>query len=238
MIDCRSDGLALSQRTPAVYGRATRPTPRAFSRKGPPIRTLLIATNNPGKVREFRDILAGLPIRLTSLAEQGIVVEVPEDGETFAENAAIKATQYARLSGLLTLVDDSGLVVDALGGAPGVRSARFAGEKASDADRIALLLDRLRDVPSGHRQARFVCAIAVAEPTGEVWQVGGRVEGCITRAPRGSFGFGYDPVFYLPEIGRTMAEVEPAEKNRISHRARAGQAARSALREILSGGER
>jgi XTP/dITP diphosphohydrolase len=188
-------------------------------------------------LREYREILAGLPITLTSLSEQGITVDVPEDGETFAENAAFKARAYARLSGLLALADDSGLVVDALDGAPGVRSARFAGENASDADRVKLLLDLLQAVPSGRRHARFVCAIAIADPIGEVRYAEGTGEGCIAVSPRGTYGFGYDPVFFLPDFGRTMAELEPAEKNRISHRAVAGQAARAVLSEMLTGGE-
>ena len=199
------------------------------SRKGRAIRPLLIATNNRGKLREYRQILAGLPFVLTSLDEQGLDFEVPEEGATFAANAIAKARAYAAASGLLTLADDSGLEVEALGGEPGVRSARYAGEGASDAERIALLLSRLTGVPPERRQARFVCVIAVAEPGGQVRTVTGHVSGVIAPRPKGSGGFGYDPVFYIPELGRTMAELSAAEKNRISHRARAGQAARDLL---------
>lgn len=175
-----------------------------------------------------------MPLQLSSLSDRDIDIEVPEEGETFAENALAKARAYASASGLLTLADDSGLVVDALGGAPGVRSARFAGADASDEDRFNLLLEHLRDVPPERRRARFVCAIAIAEPTGEARVVEGRVEGYVAREPRGSHGFGYDPVFFLPELGRTMAELSPEEKNRISHRARAGQAARAVLAELAA----
>ena len=201
---------------------------------GPPgkavaIRKLLIATNNAGKIREYRAILAGIPFVLTSLSEERIDVDFEEQGETFAENAVAKAQAYAKVSGLLTLADDSGLEVDALGGAPGVRSARYAGEGATDADRIALLLSQLRNVPLAQRTGRFRCVIAVAEPGGEVAAVEGHVEGLIAEEPRGSQGFGYDPVFLLPELGRTMAELPPAEKNSLSHRAIAARAARGLL---------
>ncbi|MHB1413813.1 MAG: XTP/dITP diphosphatase [Chloroflexota bacterium] len=193
------------------------------------MRKLLIATNNSGKIREYRAILAGIPFVLTSLYEERIDVDVEERGETFAENAVAKAQAYAKVSGLLTLADDSGLEVDALGGAPGVRSARYAGEGATDADRIALLLSQLRNVPLAQRTGRFRCVIAVAEPGGEVATVEGHVEGLIAEEPRGSQGFGYDPVFLLSELGRTMAELSPVEKNSLSHRAIAARAARGLL---------
>lgn len=180
-------------------------------------------------MREFRQILAGLPFAITTLGEQGIDFEVEEGGSTFAANAAIKAKAYADLSGLLALADDSGLEVDALGGEPGVMSARYAGPGVSDADRYSLLLERLAGVPWESRQARFRCAIAIAEPRGEVRVVEGRVEGYIAFAPAGEHGFGYDPVFFLPEKGLTMAQLSPEEKNRTSHRARAGEAARALL---------
>lgn len=196
--------------------------------------TLLVATHNKGKLREYRDLLRDVPARLVYLDEVGIHEEVPETGATFEENAVQKARAYARLSGLLTLADDSGLEVDALGGAPGVHSARYAGLNASDEDRIRKLLAELEGVPPEKRTARFRCVIAVATPEGEVVTAEGTVEGFIADAPRGHHGFGYDPVFYLPERGCTMAELPPEEKNRISHRARAAQAIKPRLLELLT----
>ncbi len=195
---------------------------------------LLIATHNPGKVREYRELLRDLPVRLTFLDEVGIDDEVPETGRTFEENAVQKALAYARRSGLLTLADDSGLEVDALGGAPGVHSARYAGPHATDEDRIRKLLDALRGVPPERRTARFRCVIAVATPEGDLITAEGRVEGRIAEAPRGHHGFGYDPVFYLPDLGKTMAELPPEEKNRLSHRARAAEAIKPKLRAWLA----
>ena len=195
---------------------------------------LLVATHNRGKVREYAQLLKDLPVHLTFLDEVGITQEVPETGSTFEENAVLKARAYARESGLLTLADDSGLEVDALGGAPGVHSARYAGPNATDADRIHKLLKALAGVPPEQRNARFRCVIAVATPEGEVITAEGIVEGRITDVPRGTYGFGYDPVFYLPELGKTMAELPPEEKNRLSHRARAAQAIKPHLRALLS----
>jgi len=196
-------------------------------------RTLLIATHNPGKLREYRQLLRDLPLEITDLDAEGITEEIPETGKTFAENAIQKATAYARISGLWTWADDSGLEVDALNGEPGVRSARFGGPGASDEDRYRLLLQRMAHVPPGQRSARFRCVIAIATPDGRVEVAEGRCEGEIALAPRGAHGFGYDPVFYLPEWGKTMADLSPEEKNRISHRARAAQAARAILERML-----
>jgi len=193
---------------------------------------LLIATNNSGKLREYEELLAGLPLELTSPAREGLSLEVEETGESFAENARLKAIAYAQASGLLTLADDSGLEVDALGGRPGVRSARYAGEGADDERRYRLLLEEMRGVPWEKRTARFRCVIAIATPEGEVRTAEGTCEGIIAFEPRGEHGFGYDPVFYLPQHGKTMAELEPSAKNRISHRARAAQKAREILREL------
>lgn len=195
---------------------------------------LFVATRNPGKLRELHRLLAGLPIRALSLADAGITTDVAETGRTFQENAVLKARTYAALSGLTTLADDSGLEVDALGGAPGVESARWAGPQATDLDRIRLLLERLRGVPPEQRGARFRCVVAIATPGGEVYTTEGAISGQIIDQPRGSHGFGYDPVFFIPERGRTMAELEPEEKNRISHRARALQAARPILARLAS----
>jgi XTP/dITP diphosphohydrolase len=194
---------------------------------------LLVATNNPGKVREYEALLKGLPLTLTYPAQEGIDIEVEETGSTFAENARLKAMAYAGASDLLTLADDSGLEVDALGGEPGTRSARYAGQEASDEDRYRLLLSKLEGVPWERRTARFRCVIAVARPQGEVRIAEGTCEGVIAFEPKGEHGFGYDPVFYMPEQGQTMAELEPEVKNRISHRARAAQGARRILQELL-----
>lgn len=198
---------------------------------------LLIATNNEGKLREYGDLLAGLPVQLVSLREAGIDLEVEETGQTFAENAILKASCYARASGLCTLADDSGLEVDALGGEPGVMSSRYAGPQATDADRVRFLLDKMKDVPDDQRSARFRCVIAVASPAGKVETSEGIVEGVIASEPRGDQGFGYDPIFYLPEMTRTMAELPPAIKNRISHRARAAVGAKLTIERLLREGE-
>jgi XTP/dITP diphosphohydrolase len=174
-------------------------------------------------------LLAGIPLELVTPAELGLDLEVAEDGETYADNAARKATAFSRASGLLALADDSGLEVLALGREPGVHSSRFAGPGATDADRISLVLERIRAIPGAGRAARFVCVIALARPSGELDLVEGECRGEIAAAPRGEHGFGYDPVFYIPEAGRTMAELAPEEKHRISHRGRAAARARELL---------
>jgi len=197
--------------------------------------TLLVATNNPGKIREFRELLAALPVTITFPKESGLNLEVAETGLTFEENARIKAAAYAQATGLVTLADDSGLEVDALGGAPGVWSARYAGAQASDSDRVRKLLSALVDVPPGKRTARFRCVVAVAGPAGDVQTAEGRCEGNIVLAPRGDNGFGYDPVFAVQGYGGlTMAELPPELKNQVSHRARALMAARQILAEVLA----
>ena len=195
---------------------------------------LLIATNNPHKLQEYRSLLQGLPISLGSLSEVGIDAEVEERGLTFEENAAAKARGYAAMSGLLTLADDSGLEVEALGGEPGVYSSRYAGPGASDRQRIDYLLAKLRDVPWENRKARFRAVIAIAHPRGDLWFCQGRCEGYVNFEPRGDHGFGYDPIFYLPDLGLTMAELPPFVKNRISHRAQAAGKARKVLMELFS----
>jgi XTP/dITP diphosphohydrolase len=195
---------------------------------------LLVATNNPGKIREYEALLKGLPLTLSYPAQEGIDIEVEEAGSTFAENARLKAVAYAAASGLLTLADDSGLEVDALEGEPGTRSARFAGHGASDEDRYRLLLRKLEGVPWERRTARFRCVIAVAGLQGEVHTAEGTCEGVIAFEPKGEHGFGYDPVFYMPEHGQTMAELESEVKNRISHRARAVEGARRILQGLLA----
>jgi len=184
---------------------------------------LFLASNNEAKVREYRDLLRALPFKLVTSAEIGMTTMVNEVGESLEENARLKATASAAKSQLLALADDSGLEVDALGGEPGRLSARYAGEKASDKDRIGYLLARLKAVPWEGRSARFRCVIAVATPDGRVELCSGECLGVITFEPRGEQGFGYDPIFYLPELGKTMAELPLEIKNQVSHR---GQAAR------------
>jgi XTP/dITP diphosphohydrolase len=193
---------------------------------------LLLATNNKGKVREYKSLLREIPFEIVTPSELGITTEIEETGDSFEENARLKATALARESGLLSLADDSGLEVDALGGEPGARSHRYAGEDATDDDRISYLLVKLSNVPEGKRSARFRCVIAIAAPDGAVELCSGECPGFITTEPRGYNGFGYDPVFYLPELGKTMAELTPEEKNKISHRARAAEKAREVLLKI------
>ena len=155
-----------------------------------------------------------------------------ETGTTFAENAELKARTYAQMSHMLTLADDSGLEIDALGGAPGVQSARFLGRETSYEERFRVILEQLQGLPLDQRSARFRCVIALAEPSGNIRMVEGVVEGVIADRPRGTNGFGYDPIFFLPELGKTFAELEPEYKNRISHRARAAQSARKLLEDL------
>jgi len=193
--------------------------------RGGEMTKLLVATNNPGKVREYEELLAGLPFEITYPAQEGLDLEVDETGETFEANARLKAAAFAQASGLPTLADDSGLEVDALGGAPGVYSARYAGPGSTDTDRYRKLLAALLGVPDEQRTARFRCVVALALPNGIVRTGEGRVEGRIGTEPRGDNGFGYDPVFIVSgRGGLTMAELPASEKNRISHRARAVQA--------------
>lgn len=187
---------------------------------------LLIATGNPGKVREYDELLAGLPVTCVGPAELGIDLEVDESGATYAENATLKALAFAGASGRVTLADDSGLEVDSLDGRPGVYSARYGGPGMGDADRWCRLLVELEGVPWERRTARFRCVIALATPAGEVTTVEGVCEGIIALDARGDNGFGYDPVFYLPDQRCTMAELPEADKNQISHRGQAALAAR------------
>ena len=193
---------------------------------------LLLGTNNQGKVREYKSLLLDLPCELVTLAEQGVTVAVNEAGESLEENARVKATTLAAESQLPTLADDSGLEVDALGGEPGRLSARYAGENASDRERVAYLLARLEGVPQEKRTARFRCVIALATPDGKVAFCSGECPGLITFAPRGKHGFGYDPVFYLPELEKTMAELPLSLKNRVSHRGKAARQVYQALERL------
>ena len=194
---------------------------------------LLLATNNPGKVAEFRQLLAGCGWETVTPAELGLDVRIEETGQSYAENATIKAVEYARASGLVTLADDSGLEVDALGGRPGLLSARYAGADRTDQERVQALLQELAGVPDERRTARFRCVIAIADATGRVELVEGTVEGRIAQRPRGENGFGYDPIFLLPERGLTTAELPPDEKNAVSHRGAAARRARAVLERTL-----
>lgn len=194
---------------------------------------LLLATHNPGKVRELQALLSELGIRVVRPAEVGLHFDVDETGTTYAENATLKAQAFAQASGLVSVADDSGLEVDALDGGPGVYSARYGGPGASDGDRRAKLVAAVRHVPPP-RLARFRCVIAVAQPTSPVSLFEGMCPGQIVLEERGTNGFGYDPIFYLPEHGCTMAELDPTIKNQISHRARAWQAARPTLLALLA----
>jgi XTP/dITP diphosphohydrolase len=198
-------------------------------------RPLLVATRNQGKLREFRRMLVGLPYQLATLDDAGIEFDVEETGSTFEENARAKAEEYALASGLLTLADDSGLEVDALGGEPGVLSARYAGAHGDDEANNRLLLASLNGTPSAHRTARYRIVIALVDPRIKgVTVVEGECEGLIAMEPSGDNGFGYDPLFYLPAYRRTMAELPPDEKDRISHRGVAAGKLALALRGMVN----
>ena len=195
---------------------------------------LILATKNAAKAREYSLLLGGITFEIVSLAEEGIETEVSETGETLEQNATLKAVAYASRSNLLALADDSGLEVDALGGEPGVPSARYAGTGASDEERIEFLLKRLEDVPWEKRSARFRCVIAIATPEGEVELCCGECQGIIALSPKGKNGFGYDPIFYLPEWGKTMAELSMKDKNKISHRGLAARRAHHILEQQIA----
>ena len=194
---------------------------------------LVLASTNKGKILEFQELLIGLPLELASLADFPGLSQVVEDGSTFAENAVIKASAFAKHTGELTLADDSGLEVDALNGEPGVHSARYGQPGWDDRERFQFLLEKLRGIPLEKRTARFRCAVALYNPkSGRLFQTDGTVEGIILDGPRGVNGFGYDPVFFIPELGKTMAELTAAEKNRFSHRARAVEKMKPTLRQF------
>jgi XTP/dITP diphosphohydrolase len=192
---------------------------------------LLLASQNPGKLEEMRLLALGLPFRVVGPRELGIVEAPDETGTSFLENARIKALEYARRSGLLTVADDSGLSVEALGGAPGLHSSRFGGEGASDLDRNRLLLEKLRGVPPERRGARFTSAVAAARGGELLFEVEESVSGVIAEAMRGDRGFGYDPLFFYPPFGKTFGEVPRTEKDRVSHRGKSF----ARLREFLAG---
>lgn len=194
---------------------------------------LLLATRNQGKIRELIEMVDDLQVEWLSLDDVRSSLTVAENGETFEENAILKAKGYAAESGLLTLADDSGLEVDALGGRPGVHSARFGGPDLTPEQRYLLLLDELKEVPPVKRGARFHCVMALATPERLLGTADGVCEGKIALAPAGQGGFGYDPVFYLPAFQKTMAQVPAQVKRRISHRARAFAAIMPLLRQTL-----
>ncbi len=185
------------------------------------MKQLVIASTNKGKIAEIRAAFQGLPLEIHSLAEFGSISEVEETGKTFAENAVLKATYYARHTGMACLADDSGLEVDALEGAPGVYSARFAGDTATDEENNRKLLAALQGVPAEQRSARFRCVLAFLDVDGTILTADGTCEGRILEEPRGAGGFGYDPLFYISELGATLSEVSMAEKNAVSHRGQA-----------------
>jgi XTP/dITP diphosphohydrolase len=195
---------------------------------------ILVATTNEGKLREYERLLAGVPdLELETMGALGELVEVVEDRDTFSANAGKKASEIAAVAGMPCLADDSGLEVDALGGRPGVRSARYAGEDATDAENNQKLLEALRDVPDAQRTARFRCAIALVDANGrEVALVEGTCEGRIGQEPKGSHGFGYDPLFVPDGFTQTIAELGPETKDRISHRAQAAAKLVPVLRQL------
>ncbi len=208
----------------------------------PTDRQIVVATGNPGKVREIGAVLGDLPIKVLSLADLAPMAEPVEDGETFAANARLKARYYAGQTGLWCLADDSGLVVDALGGRPGIHSARYAaddcnaqGDRAAlDAANNAKLLRELQDVPDERRTARFVCCLALADSRGVLLETSGLIEGRIAHEAVGENGFGYDPLFYVPELGCTTAQLPPQRKNEVSHRGQAVRAFGRLLEQLLA----
>lgn len=196
---------------------------------------ILVATHNWGKVAEYAEMLSDLDINWLSLEDLGMIQKVEETGSTFLDNVHLKAAGYARMTGLLTLADDSGLVVDALDGAPGIMTARYGGVELSIKERNAYLLSQLEGVPAQERSARYVCFIALADADGQILATAdGEVEGFITLEPAGEGGFGYDPVFYLPDRGCTMAELTSQVKHSLSHRGRALRAVEPQLKALLA----
>ena len=200
------------------------------------MRKLLLATNNPDKVREYAQILAGLPIEIVTPSSLGLSLEIEETGSTFAENAALKARAFHQATGLLSLADDSGLEVEALNGAPGVHSARYAGLPNGE-QKNRLLLRQMQGVPWEKRDCRYVAEIAIVDEEGKLHRCRGILNGKVALEPKGKGGFGFDPIFYVPCEGRTVAEMSPEEKNRISHRGKAGRCARRVLERLVSSGQ-
>ena len=198
------------------------------------MKELVLASGNKGKLAEFQRLLEGLDVQIHSMKEYPEIGEIVEDGSTFAENALIKARAVCKATGKPAMADDSGLAVDALNGAPGIYSARFAGEQRSDADNNAKVLQLLEGVEDGKRTARFFCVIAIVLPDGREYTAEGTCEGTILRALRGEGGFGYDPLFYVESLDKTFAELTMEEKNRISHRGHANRKAVEIIRGLKS----
>jgi XTP/dITP diphosphohydrolase len=194
-------------------------------------RRLLLATTSSGKLREWQALLADLPVHLVTLPDQGIDFDVDETGSTYTENALLKAEAYGTASGLLTLSEDAGLSVSALGGGPGVRSARWEGNDY--AHKNALMIQLLEGKQGAERACRYVCSVVLRHPDGRRWIVRGEVRGQIATAPAGDGGFGYDPIFYIPRLRQTLAQVSVDEKDRISHRGRAAGRIRPILRQLI-----
>lgn len=194
--------------------------------------TLVIATGNPGKTAEIRDMLEGFPVNIKNLSDFGPIPPVEEDGETFDDNAYKKASFISKVLGLPALADDSGLVVEALGGAPGVYSARYAGENATDRQRCTKLLEEMKGM--ANRRAAFECVISIAVPPGAALTYEGRCEGIIAEKPAGENGFGYDPVFYYPPLKKTFAQLTRTEKSRVSHRGKALQELKEEFDKVLT----
>ena len=192
---------------------------------------ILIASTNTHKIREFRGMLERLGFDVRTPAELGLALEIEERGKSFAENAILKAESWRDVAHRLVLADDSGLVVDVLEGEPGIYSTRYGGPGLNDTDRVDLVLERMQDVPDRERTARFVATLAIAEPQGDTRVFEGVADGVITHHPRGAGGFGYDPIFLYPPLGKTFAELKPDEKSLVSHR---GQAARAAMQYLQS----
>ena len=198
------------------------------------MKELVLASGNKGKLAEFQRLLEGLDVQIHSMKEYPEIGEIVEDGSTFAENALIKARAVCKATGKPAMADDSGLAADALNGAPGIYSARFAGEQRSDADNNAKVLQLLEGVEDSKRTARFFCVIAIVLPDGREYTVEGTCEGTILRALRGEGGFGYDPLFYVESLDKTFAELTMEEKNRISHRGHANRKAVEIIRGLKS----
>lgn len=195
---------------------------------------ILIGTNNLGKGQEFLTLMGDLPYTITTPSNEGIHIDVEEYGKNYHENAYIKAQAFSNASGLTTIADDSGLEVDSLNGAPGLKSARYAGLDATDKDRVLYLLDKLKGIGWDKRTARFICAIVLVKPNGEPKYFDGVCEGKITLEPKGEYGFGYDPVFYIPAMGKTIAQLSQHQKNNISHRSIAANKLLRHLRDYQS----
>ena len=193
--------------------------------------TLVIASNNAGKIAEIRDLLDGFPVNIKNLDAFGPIPTVEEDGDTFDDNAYAKASFVSKVLGLPALADDSGLVVDALGGAPGVHSARYAGENATDEQRCTKLLNEMKG--KTNRKAAFECVISIAVPAGPALTYEARCEGIIAEMPAGEYGFGYDPVFYYPPLKKTFGQLTRAEKSRVSHRGKALQELKEEFDKVL-----